>query len=536
MLGKKNINEWTALIQKNDSALISRFESIYGPEDALVNVRLKVFLKIAAEFKNVYGADREVSFVRAPGRLNTLGRHLDHRGGFVNPISINKEIVLCYAPRNDDLIQIHNLDASYGARSFNIRKEVPSEKISTVRNWLVWTQHQTNTRAARGVNQDWVNKLKSIPVYLQVKFPGKNLCGLDGVLDSNIPPGMGLSSSSAIVVAMMEAMLDCNGITLTDDEFVNYCGIAEWFVGTRGGSGDHAAIKYGRFGMITHMKTLPELMIKSYLPFPEGRKLMVFNSGITSDKSGSARQKFNEKIATYEIGEIYIREYLKKHHPRVFEKVLAIRIHLPDESKRFYLADLVEYLNLSQICKLLLSLPVQIDRAQLSVRLPEHKKLLQEQFATHNEPQDGYQIRSVITFGVAESKRSTILEKVVKEGNYRLYGKLMSVSHDGDRVSFISAEQKKRKRAVDPRKKLHMQPGGYDCSIPEIDEMVDLALRAGAEGAQISGAGFGGSMMALVKQEHLCRVRERFRTDYYLRHKIQEECILVSPIQGAGLL
>jgi len=48
---------------------------------------------------------------------------------------------------------------------------------------------------------------------------------------------------------------------------------------------------------------------------------------------------------------------------------------------------------------------------------------------------------------------------------------------------------------------LEFQPGSYACSIPEIDEMVDIALRAGALGAQVPGAGLAGSMMALVAED-----------------------------------
>ena len=42
------------------------------------------------------------------------------------------------------------------------------------------------------------------------------------------------------------------------------------------------------------------------------------------------------------------------------------------------------------------------------------------------------------------------------------------------------------------RAQLHWQPGSYRCSVPEIDHMVDLALRVeGVVGAQLAGAGLG---------------------------------------------
>lgn len=536
MIGRKNINEWIELIRKKDGCLISRLESIYGQDRTLIDERLSAFLKITSEFRRRFGQDKEVMLVRVPGRLNTLGMHIDHRGGFVNPIAINRETVLCYCSRSDDLIHIHNLDSSYGERKFNITKDLPSSKIDTVKSWLAWTQKQTNKRKQIGVDEDWVNKLKAIPVYLQVIYQRRKLLGFEGTLDSNIPARMGLGSSSAIVVAMMEVMIDINHISITDDEFVNYCGIAEWFVGTRGGSGDHAAIKFSRSGMITHMKTLPRLMIKSYLPFPEGYRIAIFNSGAVADKSGSARQKFNEKTATYEIGEIYIRKYMKSRHGGIYEKIILERDYLPSEEKKFYLADVVECLSQSQIYELLQSLPERIDRQGLLAELPQYENLLREQFATHLEPEGGYRLRSVLTYGIAESQRSRMVENAINESQIKLFGQLMNISHDGDRVNFQSPEMETKKRTIDTKQELYLHPGGYDCSIPEIDEMVDLTLESGAEGAQISGAGLGGSIMALVKDENFNRLVETLRAKYYMPRRVKEDFIVVSPIQGASQL
>jgi len=533
---KKSINEWIKLIQKRDGSLISQFKSIYGQDRTLINERLDRFLQVAKEFKKIYGENKEVSFVRAPGRLNTLGKHIDHRGGFVNSIAISKEVILCYTNRDDDLIQVHNMGVSYDQRRFNITEELPLNKLDTVKSWLAWTQEKTDIRKQNNVNHDWVNKLKAVPIYLQVIYPDRTLSGFDSVLDSNIPAQTGLSSSSSIVVAIMEVMIDINNISITDEQFVNYCGIAEWFVGTRGGSGDHAAIKFSRLGMITHMKTIPQLMIGSYLPFPGGYKMIIFNSGITADKSGQAQQKFNEKISTYEIGEIYVKEYMKKHYESIFHKIVTGRNFLKAGEKKFYLADVVEHLNQHQIYELLQSLPERIARQKLLTQFPEYENLLKEQFDTHLEPESGYHVRSVVTYGITESERSKMVENVLGKSKIELFGQLMNISHDGDRVSFQSPEMENRKRSLDMKEELYLLPGEYNCSIPEIDKMVDLCLEAGAEGAQISGAGLGGSIMALVEKENFNRVIEIMRDKYYQPHQIKEDFFVASAIQGASQL
>ena len=71
---------------------------------------------------------------------------------------------------------------------------------------------------------------------------------MDAAVNGNIPMAAGLSSSSALVVASMEAITAVNGLHPAPAELVTWCGQAEWFVGSHGGSADHAAIRLGRAG------------------------------------------------------------------------------------------------------------------------------------------------------------------------------------------------------------------------------------------------------------------------------------------------
>lgn len=527
MIGKKNTDEWRDLIRKRDRHLISRLESVYGENRALLEERLNALLTLTDKFGEIYGT-KEVGFVRAPGRLNTLGRHADHRGAYINPMSIDKEILLCYAGRNDDSVEVYNLDRSYGTRDFRITEECAPVPITSDSAWLDWTQKKTDERKAAGTNEDWSPKLKAAPVYLHMQFPGEKLLGFEAVVSSSIPGKAGLSSSSAIVVASMEIMMDVNHISLDDQQFVRHCGAAEWYVGTRGGSGDHAAIKFGRLGKITHMRTLPELMIDAYLPFPEGYQIVIFDSGIEAVKTGAAGQKFNEKTATYEIGEIYLREYMQERHGDILQRIVDSRQGLEIE-KKFHLGDVVECLQQQQIYRLVQHLPERINRQALLKQWPEDQALLKQQFATHSDPEGDYQIRMVLTYGIAEAERSRMLKEVLNRNRVDIYGQLMNVSHNGDRVSLSSPR-------FNPEQDLHLQPGDYNCSIPEIDGMVDIALETGADGAQISGAGMGGSMMVLVKTEAVDSVIDAMRARYYRPHNIEEKNIVASPVQGAGLL
>ncbi len=527
MIGQKNTHHWIQAIRSRSRELISRLESIYGSNESLIEERLDALLETAMRFSEAFG-ERDVSFVRAPGRLNTVGMHADHRGAFINPISLDKEILICFSRRDDDRVEVRNLDPVYGTRSFHMCDICPDAPIRSDAEWLEWTQQKTDERKSAGVNEDWVTKLQAPPAYLHTRYPESQLRGFDGVMGSSLPDMGGLSSSSAVIVATTEIMTCINDIDLDDGQFVRYAGTAEWYVGTRGGFGDHAAIKCGQLGRITHMKTLPELMIDAYLPFPDGYQIIIFDSGIQANKTGGAGQKFNEKTATYEIGEVYLRSYLETHHSDAIRCVVASRKDL-DIEKKFHLGDVIECLDQPEIYALIQSLPERIDRRELLRQLPDQEAFLKQQFATHDEPAGGYEIRMVIAYGIAESARSRNLKDVLNRNRVDLYGQLMNVSHDGDRIDLDAPR-------FDPTNDLHLQPGDYNCSIPEIDEMVDLAIDAGAVGAQISGAGLGGSMMVLVESGGVKGIIEAMRARYYRPRGIQERLTVASPVQGAGVL
>ena len=96
-----------------------------------------------------------------------------------------------------------------------------------------------------------LNYVKGAAIRLQRRFPDQQLPGLRLALHGNIPQGGGQSSSSAIVVGTALALAQLAGLPLDRRALAERCGEAEWYVGTRGGSGDHAAMLLGgREGLI----------------------------------------------------------------------------------------------------------------------------------------------------------------------------------------------------------------------------------------------------------------------------------------------
>jgi galactokinase len=83
---------------------------------------------------------------------------------------------------------------------------------------------------------------------------------------------------------------------------------------------------------------------------------------------------------------------------------------------------------------------------------------------------------------------------------------------------------------------LFMQPGAYGCSTPEIDEMVDLASAVpGVVGAQLAGAGLGGCIMILARNEAVPQVRKALAAGYYRPRDLEPAAIPCRTVEGAGL-
>jgi galactokinase len=76
----------------------------------------------------------------------------------------------------------------------------------------------------------------------------------------------------------------------------------------------------------------------------------------------------------------------------------------------------------------------------------------------------------------------------------------------------------------------------YEVSIPELDLLVALSRAAGAYGARLVGAGFGGSVLALTDADRAARVADRIAHDYRLRTRRPERAMIVQPSSGARRL
>ncbi len=490
---------WDALLQAPSAAARRQFQQWYGEDVPWQELR-----KAVQGFIRRFGAEREVAIVRSPGRINLLGRHIDHQGGTVNVMAINREVIMVAAPRADDTVSLTNADDThFTEQAFRI-----SNLVANL-NWDDWQRVIDGPRLQRLLDEargDWANYAKASVLRLQEQFRDRQLRGMDLMVSGSIPMGAGLSSSSALVVAVAEAVTAFNRLPVSGRRLVSLCGEGEWFVGTRGGAADHAAIKLSRRGYVTRVGFFP-FRIEDSARFLPGHDLVVCNSGIYAGKSHKARNTFNAKVTTYHIG----RVWFKRLRPD-----LAGRIeHLRDVT--------AENLGLSQsdFRKLLLQLPARLTRAQVqaaSAQMVEaERSQLERLFLSHDAPRAGYPVRDVVLFGLSEMARARQCLDLLKRGDAPALGRLMTISHNGDRVSQETARRTWRRSAATVssselmawgkraagRRDIAELAGAYACSLPDLDRIADLARRLpGVEGAQLAGAGLGGCVMLLVQKPH----------------------------------
>jgi N-acetylgalactosamine kinase len=483
------------------------------------------YINLLRHFLKIFENDNPVYILRVPARINLKGVHIEHQGGYVNYMTIDKEAVFVVQKRDDDQVCVANTDNKYNQQQFSIRHELPIEKRGD------WLDYVKNIKIQQG---DWINYIKAGVLVIQNHFQDQDLSGMNILIDSNIPVGSGLSSSSSIVVGSVLSMLQINELEVNDSDLVELCGIGEWYVGTRGGAGDHSAMLFCKKGKILHTRFFP--FHYDLVPFPEDYRIIVCNSFVKAVKSKGARNVFNEKVSTYKIATMLIAE-----------------LH-PEKSKSFtHLRDIIKE-EPSWIYTMLKSLPARISRKGLLNLLPSWSNELENIFQTHDEPPAGYEVRNVCLFGLSECSRGERCIEYIKKREMEKFGEFMYLSHNGDRivsfdekgiphrwnnevtdeylVKLINLSLKK-----DPQSRLFLQSGRYGCSCEELDLLVDISRSSSLSiGAGLTGAGLGGCVLVLIKEKFIESFLTILEEKYYKPRGLTEGYDICSPGNGASFI
>ena len=548
--GRRPVGDWIALIKEANSAFDNRLDQIYGDNEDLKTEAAQMCLRCLEEFAGRYDADRPpaclrqedrgVIIVRSAGRVNLLGTHIDHRGGSINPVGV-KQMWLVVEPRDDDQVLAKNVESSqFLDEQFCISDCLPAG--ARIRDWDAWC-HDEFEKRKYDPSITWSNYIRAAVLYFQHLHTTEQgsfapvIKGMNMMFYGDIPIAAGLSSSSAVVMVAAEAVIRINALQIEPSDLVGHCGFAEWYVGTRGGCSDHAAIIYGKPGTILHIKAFP--LTVEHAALPAGYSFVLANSGIEAKKQAGARDIFNSRVAAYIFGLMMLR----KNFPQYAGKLEYLRDVNPERLG----VDEV------QIYRMLKSLPASVSRADVLKLLPEHEQELRHVFRSHDGPEQGYHIRQICLYGIAECIRAGMVPQCLRTGDMKTFGELMSISHDGDRVTKVvdgkriptdnsypdtridalmsDLESGEKQRMSQAR--LWRQGGGYNVSLPEIDMLVDIAMAAlGVLGAGLVGAGMGGSIVAVVEDKYARQLIENMAEQYYRPRNLPVGAEIITPVGG----
>ena len=216
-------------------------------------------MKCEELYFKTYGREPEAAAF-CPYRISPLGAHIDHQGGKINGLAIDKGIHIVYSRKENGVVEVRSL------------------------NFPGRAQFHVNSIPERRVN-DWADHLRGAALQLRGKYP---LCyGMSAVIEGQLPIG-GLSSSAAVIIAFLSALARVNEIHLEEWETIMMAKTAEnKYVGVNCGKLDQSCEVLCRKDQLLYLDCADdsyELIPWTGAPF----KIAVFFSGLERSLVSSA--------------------------------------------------------------------------------------------------------------------------------------------------------------------------------------------------------------------------------------------------------
>jgi galactokinase len=404
---------------------------------------------LARAFREAFGAHAPEFIARAPGRVNLIGEHTDYNGLPVFPMALQRDIAIVFRARDDALVRLTDVDARYGRREFTIEDSIAP--------------------FPRGERGDWGNYAKCAAQALRQRFHIAR--GIDAAIHGDIPSAAGLSSSSAMVVALTLALVHANALDVERTELMSLTAEAERYVGTQSGGMDQAISLGGRRGEAALIEFEPLRL--THVRVPPSWRFVIANTLVRAEKSGAAQKAYNERTRE-------CRAALKQFTEHPAAREIARAMSHANRSIRY--VDLVRDVPLESLLELA-------------------NDALSEPF------------RQRFRHVVSEGKRVEAARTAMLASDVERFGALMSASHASLRVD-------------------------YEVSCPELDRLTDVARGAGAHGARLTGAGFGGCIVALCEVDRVVSLSGALRAELRRSHAdLPDDVVLIAqPSDGARVM
>lgn len=361
---------------------------------------------VLKKFEEVFGDSEGAKVFFAPGRVNLIGEHTDYNGGHVFPCALTIGTYMAVKKRDDKKLRFYSMNFDHlGVIESGIEGLKPEKEA------------------------DWTNYPKGV-MWAFEKRGMKMDCGLDIVLNGNIPNGSGLSSSASLEVVTGFMLRDLFGFDVTNVELARIGQYSENnFNGMNCGIMDQFASAMGKKDNAIFLDTAD--LSYEYAPINlAGAKIVVTNSKV---KHSLVNSEYNTRRSECETA-------LKE-----LQTVTDIK----------GLGDLTE-----------------------------------EEFEAHKSAiKDETRVKRA-KHAVYENQRTIRAVEALKNNDLETFGKLMNASHVSLRDD-------------------------YAVSCSEIDVLVDAAWKVeGVIGSRITGGGFGGCTVSIVKDEAIEAFKEQVGKAY----------------------
>ena len=328
------------------------------------------------------------------GRVNLLGEHLDYNGGFVMPLQLKLGV------------------------ETKISENKKSNKI-TIRSNDYDDIFETNRLESK--NHHWSDFALGSCKYIRDKYQ-IDIKDISIDISSDLPIGIGLSSSAAMSVSILKSLVKYFKIEMSEIELANAAfDVENKFVGVGGGIMDQYASVFGESSKVLYLNTLNNDYEK--IPLFVTSTFLIIDSGI---KRILEKSDFNKK------------------------KALCI------SAKKKLKVDFLS--NISDI------------------------KIIDSNLLNNNE----YKVAKHV---VSENIRTKNGKDALLTNNEKYFGELMTQSHNSLAKDF-------------------------EVSIAELDTIVRLCNEFGAYGAKLTGAGFGGAVVTLVKNDKVEEFKKNILKSY----------------------
>lgn len=407
----------------------------------------------------------EAVVARAPGRLDVMGGIADYSGSLVLQMPIAEGTWVLAQRASDSRICLGSLDQKDASKSRYF--EVP---LAALAEGTFSTYEGARRYFKEHPEDQWAAYVLGVMLVMQHRGGHTIPCGIRILVQSEVPEGKGVSSSAALEVAVLNAVLGLLEVEVDEKERALWAHEAENRVaGAPCGVMDQMASQCGREGQLLRLLCQPAT-IEGYVRIPDDLAVYGIDSGVRHAVTGS------------DYGSVRVGAFMG------YRCLLGDAMSEQNERYGGYLANVTVSEWLSALSE---RVPERMNGAEFLRRYGVHLDSV-----TDIDPEREYALRKPTAHPIYEHHRcrlfAALLGQAPSEEGLRLLGELMYQSH----TSYSAC--------------------GLGCAAT--DELVRQVREQGAEsgllGARITGGGSGGTVAVLAKKNSeyaVLEVAKRYR-------------------------